>query len=170
VDAIVAGFGGQRAGAQRTRGLEFVDYRRYTPGDDLRSIDWNVYARLREVVVKAAPAEGHVDLALLLDGSRSMDDGTPSRIRVLNATVPDRPSAATEGPTRKFGGMEAAVALAPPVLPLFTVLKLYRASPWASLPKSCRRKGLRRNVRTVVRLSLLLALLTACVPKSATFD
>jgi uncharacterized protein (DUF58 family) len=81
VEAIVAGFGGQRAGAQRTRGLEFVDYRRYTPGDDLRSIDWNVYARLREVVVKAAPAEGHVDLALLLDGSRSMDDGTPSRFR-----------------------------------------------------------------------------------------
>jgi uncharacterized protein (DUF58 family) len=81
VEAIVAGFGGQRSGAQRTRGLEFVDYRRYTPGDDLRSIDWNVYARLREVVVKAAPAEGHVDLALLLDGSRSMDDGTPSRFR-----------------------------------------------------------------------------------------
>jgi uncharacterized protein (DUF58 family) len=81
VEAIVAGFGGQRAGAQRTRGLEFVDYRRYTPGDDLRSIDWNVYARLREVVVKAAPAEGHVDLALLLDGSRSMDDGAPSRFR-----------------------------------------------------------------------------------------
>jgi uncharacterized protein (DUF58 family) len=81
VDAIVAGFGGQRSGAQRTRGLEFVDYRRYTPGDDLRSIDWNVYARLREVVVKAAPAEGHVDLALLLDGSRSMDDGTPPRFR-----------------------------------------------------------------------------------------
>jgi uncharacterized protein (DUF58 family) len=79
VDAIVAGFGGQRSGAQRTRGLEFVDYRRYTPGDELRSIDWNVYARLREIVVKAAPAEGHVDLALLIDGSRSMDDGTPSR-------------------------------------------------------------------------------------------
>jgi uncharacterized protein (DUF58 family) len=81
VEAIVAGFGGQRAGAQRTRGLEFVDYRRYTPGDDLRQVDWNVYARLREIVVKAAPAEGHVDLALLLDGSRSMDDGTPSRFR-----------------------------------------------------------------------------------------
>jgi uncharacterized protein (DUF58 family) len=78
---VVAGFGGRRAGAQRTRGLEFVDYRRYTPGDDLRQVDWNVYARLREIVVKAAPAEGHVDLALLLDGSRSMDDGTPSRFR-----------------------------------------------------------------------------------------
>jgi uncharacterized protein (DUF58 family) len=78
---VVAGFGGRRAGARRTRGLEFVDYRRYTPGDDLRQVDWNVYARLREIVVKAAPAEGHVDLALLLDGSRSMDDGTPSRFR-----------------------------------------------------------------------------------------
>jgi hypothetical protein len=32
-------------------------------------------------VVKASPAEGHVDLALLLDGSRSMDDGSPSRFR-----------------------------------------------------------------------------------------
>jgi uncharacterized protein (DUF58 family) len=81
VEAIVAGFGGRRSGAQRSRGIEFVDYRRYTPGDDLRSIDWNVYARLREIVVKASPAEGHVDLALLLDGSRSMDDGTPSRFR-----------------------------------------------------------------------------------------
>ncbi|HVW45610.1 MAG TPA: DUF58 domain-containing protein [Solirubrobacterales bacterium] len=81
IDAVVTGFGGSRSGAQRTRGLEFVDYRRYTPGDDLRSIDWNVYARLGEIVVKAAPAEGHVDLALLLDGSRSMDDGTPSRFR-----------------------------------------------------------------------------------------
>lgn len=78
---MIAGFGGRRSGAQRTRGLEFVDYRRYTPGDDLRSIDWNVYARLREIVVKASPAEGHVDLALLLDGSRSMDDGQPSRFR-----------------------------------------------------------------------------------------
>ncbi len=82
VEAIVSGFGGQRAGAGRSRGLEFVDYRRYTPGDDLRSIDWNVYARLREVVVKASPSEGHVDLALLLDGSRSMASGeTASKFR-----------------------------------------------------------------------------------------
>lgn len=81
VEAVVSGFGGQRAGAGRARGLEFVDYRRYTPGDDLRSIDWNVYARLREVVVKASPSEGHVDLALLLDGSRSMQSGEPPKFR-----------------------------------------------------------------------------------------
>jgi uncharacterized protein (DUF58 family) len=81
VEAIVSGFGGQRAGAGVSRGLEFVDYRRYTPGDDLRSIDWNVYARLREVVVKASRSEGHVDLALLLDGSRSMGSGEPPKFR-----------------------------------------------------------------------------------------
>ena len=80
-EAIVSGFGGRRAGRGRSRGLDFVDYRRYTPGDDLRDIDWNVYRRLRELVVKASPGEGHVDLALLLDGSRSMDEGTPSRFR-----------------------------------------------------------------------------------------
>jgi uncharacterized protein (DUF58 family) len=81
VGAIVRGFGGQRAGAGHSRGLEFVDYRRYSPGDDLRNIDWNVYARLREVVVKTAPSEGHVDLALLLDGSASMGAGEPSKFR-----------------------------------------------------------------------------------------
>ena len=81
VGAIVRGFGGQRAGSGHSRGLEFVDYRRYSPGDDLRNIDWNVYARLREVVVKTAPSEGHVDLALLLDGSASMGAGQPSKFR-----------------------------------------------------------------------------------------
>jgi hypothetical protein len=50
---------------------------------------------LREIVVKASPAEGHVDLALLLDGSRSMDDGTPSRFRYA----------------QEFGAMLGTVAL-----------------------------------------------------------
>jgi uncharacterized protein (DUF58 family) len=82
VEAIVRGFGGQRAGAGRARGLEFVDYRRYTPGDDLRNIDWNVYARLRELMVKTSPSEGHVALALLLDGSASMGRGGSSKFRL----------------------------------------------------------------------------------------
>jgi uncharacterized protein (DUF58 family) len=80
-EAIVHGFGGQRAGAGRARGLEFVDYRRYTPGDDLRNIDWNVYARLRELMVKTSPTEGHVGLALLVDSSASMGAGEGSKFR-----------------------------------------------------------------------------------------
>lgn len=53
--------------------MEFADYRRYTPGDDLRRIDWSVYARLREVFVKTAPGEARTGIALLVDTSASMD-------------------------------------------------------------------------------------------------
>jgi uncharacterized protein (DUF58 family) len=45
----------------------------------LRRVDWNIYARLGEAFVKTAPSEGHVSLALLIDGSRSMDGSDPSR-------------------------------------------------------------------------------------------
>jgi uncharacterized protein (DUF58 family) len=81
LDAIVAGVTGQRAGPSRGAGLDFVDYRPYAPGDDLRWIDWNVYRRLRELLVKVAPAEGHVEIDLLVDTSRSMDFGEPNKLR-----------------------------------------------------------------------------------------
>ncbi len=62
------------------RGLEFADYRAYAPGDDLRRIDWNVYARLRQPFVRTSPAERELGLSLLLDGSRSLGDpGAPAR-------------------------------------------------------------------------------------------
>jgi uncharacterized protein (DUF58 family) len=80
LDAIVAGVTGQRAGPTRGAGLEFVDYRPYAPGDDLRRIDWNVYRRLRELLVKVAPAEGHIEIDLLIDASRSMDFGASNKL------------------------------------------------------------------------------------------
>jgi uncharacterized protein (DUF58 family) len=59
---------GQRAGSS----LEFNDYREYEPGDDLRHIDWNAYARSDQLIVKLFREEvtPHVDIAI--DGSRSM--------------------------------------------------------------------------------------------------
>ena len=81
LDAIVAGFAGQREGAAGAPGLEFSDYRPYAPGDDLRSIDWNVYARLRELLIKVSPSEGHIAVDLLIDASRSMDYGDPNKLR-----------------------------------------------------------------------------------------
>jgi uncharacterized protein (DUF58 family) len=80
LDAIVAGVTGQRAGPAGGVGLEFADYRPYAPGDDMRWIDWNVYQRLREVLVKVAPAEGHIEIDLLIDSSRSMDFGAPNKL------------------------------------------------------------------------------------------
>jgi uncharacterized protein (DUF58 family) len=71
--AVLAGISGERARQSGERGAEFADYRPYTPGDDLRRVDWNIYARLGEAFVKTAPSEGHISIALLIDASRSMD-------------------------------------------------------------------------------------------------
>jgi uncharacterized protein (DUF58 family) len=81
LDALVAGLVGQREGPGRSAGFEFADYRRYTPGDDVRRIDWNVYERLHELHVRTAPQEASVWLSVLLDASRSMDSGEPNRLR-----------------------------------------------------------------------------------------
>jgi uncharacterized protein (DUF58 family) len=81
LDAIVAGLVGQREGSGQTAGFEFADYRHYTPGDDVRRIDWNIYARLHELYVRTAPQEAGLALSLLLDASRSMDSGEPNKLR-----------------------------------------------------------------------------------------
>ncbi|HEX5195349.1 MAG TPA: DUF58 domain-containing protein [Solirubrobacteraceae bacterium] len=81
LDAIEAGLTGQREGPARTAaGLEFAEHRRYTPGDDLRRIDWNVYGRLRELLVKTAPSESRIWLSEMIDASRSMDAGEPNKL------------------------------------------------------------------------------------------
>lgn len=81
LDAILAGLVGQREGPGRASGFEFAGYRRYTPGDDVRRIDWNIYQRLHELHVRIAPQEASVWLAVLLDASRSMDSGEPNKLR-----------------------------------------------------------------------------------------
>ncbi len=57
-----------RAGAS----LEFRDYRDYQPGDDLRRLDWSVYARSDRLTVKLYREEVSPHLDLVIDGSRSM--------------------------------------------------------------------------------------------------
>ena len=78
---MLEGVAGQRLGSAHAAGLELADYRAYARGDDLRLVDWNVYARLREVFVKVAPRERHTTVDVLLDVSRSMDAGEPGRFR-----------------------------------------------------------------------------------------
>lgn len=79
--AIVAGLVGERQGRARIARLEFADYRPYVPGDELRRIDWNIYRRLKQVVVKVGAEDGRLSLVLLLDTSRSMRVGQPSKMR-----------------------------------------------------------------------------------------
>lgn len=53
-------------------GLEFSDYRRYSSGDDPRSLDWNAYLRLGKLFLKTYRTEERIPIRLLLDCSESM--------------------------------------------------------------------------------------------------
>jgi uncharacterized protein (DUF58 family) len=79
--AIVAGLVGEREGRASVARLEFADYRPYVPGDELRRIDWNIYRRLHQLVVKVGAEDGRLSLVLLVDTSRSMRVGEPSKFR-----------------------------------------------------------------------------------------
>jgi uncharacterized protein (DUF58 family) len=63
---------GERRSLKRGRSVEFADYRNYTPGDDPRRVDWNVYARSERPVIKLYEDEEDVAIHLLLDQSASM--------------------------------------------------------------------------------------------------
>lgn len=71
---------GERRSKRRGSSVEFEDYRDYTPGDDLRRIDWNVYARLDRLLVRIFRDEQDLALHLVVDASLSMDAGTPSKL------------------------------------------------------------------------------------------
>jgi uncharacterized protein (DUF58 family) len=72
-------FLGSRSGShismRRGHGLEFSDYRLYTPGDDFRHIDWNVYAKTDKVYIKEFREEQELNIMVLLDASASMAHG-----------------------------------------------------------------------------------------------
>jgi uncharacterized protein (DUF58 family) len=64
---------GERRSKKRGTSIEFADYRDYAPGDDLRRLDWNVYARLERPYIKLLEDEEDLAVHLLLDASASMD-------------------------------------------------------------------------------------------------
>ncbi|MBI3973609.1 MAG: DUF58 domain-containing protein [Chloroflexi bacterium] len=69
-----ASHGGRRS-KKRGTSVEFADYREYTPGDDLRQIDWNIYGRSDRLFVKLREDEESLTVHLLIDCSKSMDWG-----------------------------------------------------------------------------------------------
>ncbi|MCO6045538.1 DUF58 domain-containing protein [Aeoliella sp. ICT_H6.2] len=62
----------QRRTKQLGGGIEFADHREYTPGDDLRYLDWNIYARYGDVLLKRFQEEEDLHVYILLDVSQSM--------------------------------------------------------------------------------------------------
>jgi len=74
------GLKGGRRSVKRGQSVEFADYRDYTMGDDLRQLDWNVYARLEKLFVKLFIEEEDVTVTLLIDASASMATGEPAKM------------------------------------------------------------------------------------------
>lgn len=69
----------QRRTKQLGGGIEFADHREYSRGDDLRYIDWNVFARHSEFLLKRFQEEEDLHVYILLDVSKSMDSGSVNK-------------------------------------------------------------------------------------------
>ena len=78
--AVHGGMKGVRRSVKRGQSVEFTDYRNYTLGDDLRALDWNLYARLEKLFIKLFIEEEDVNVHILLDASASMDTGVPDKL------------------------------------------------------------------------------------------
>jgi uncharacterized protein (DUF58 family) len=72
-------FGGQYHSVFKGRGMEFSEVREYQPGDDVRSIDWNVTARTGHPYVKLFSEERELSVILVVDVSGSGDFGSAER-------------------------------------------------------------------------------------------
>jgi uncharacterized protein (DUF58 family) len=77
---VRGGLKGGRRSVKRGQSVEFADYRDYALGDDLRQLDWNVYARLEKLFVKLFIEEEDVTVTFLLDTSPSMAFGKPQKL------------------------------------------------------------------------------------------
>jgi uncharacterized protein (DUF58 family) len=79
VRTVVDGFlHGAHRSSRTGLSLDFAEHREYQPGDDLRRIDWRVYARTDRFYLKTYEAETNADLRVAIDISASMDFGTGS--------------------------------------------------------------------------------------------
>jgi len=184
LDAVIAGVAGAPTSEMRGFALEFADYRAYTPGDDLRRLDWHVYLRLREARVKVGPHEGHLELDLLIDTSRSMDwraagvaDPRPTKLRhgqrvaaALGAVALLRADAVRTW-TLHDGGAEAGARLHAPRMLARLERELSRVAPGhrTELPESVRSY---RNAGADADLAVMIsdALVPAAGLKEALYE
>ncbi len=70
---------GERLTKRRGESIEFADFRPYVAGDDLRFLDWNIYARLDQLFLKLFLQEEDLHVSVLIDQSKSMDWGEPNK-------------------------------------------------------------------------------------------
>ncbi|MCP3861186.1 MAG: DUF58 domain-containing protein, partial [Phycisphaeraceae bacterium] len=107
----LAGRLGERLGRGAGSSLEFMDFRNYVPGDDLRHVDWQAYARTGQLTVRLFREETAPSLDVIADTTRSMGV-TEGKARALLDLV----DAAAEWSARA-GGVARRLAAGGDVLP-----------------------------------------------------
>ncbi|HYE30409.1 MAG TPA: DUF58 domain-containing protein [Methylomirabilota bacterium] len=78
---------GERRSRARGQSVEFADYRNYSVGDDFRTLDWNLYARLDKLFIKLYEEERELPITIFLDASESMGFGTPQKFHYAKQLV-----------------------------------------------------------------------------------
>jgi len=79
--AVDASFAGQYESVFKGRGMQFDEVREYTPGDDIRTIDWNVTARTGKPYIKRFVEEREMTVIFAVDLSASGDFGTVNKMK-----------------------------------------------------------------------------------------
>ena len=88
--AIVEGFmSGSNKSQSIGSGQEFSQYKNYQPGDDLRQLDWKMFARSERYFIKEAEIETNITVKFMLDASRSMSysEDTISKLQFAKVMI-----------------------------------------------------------------------------------
>jgi len=84
---MVGSVSGLHKSPHRGSSVEFAEYRKYTPGDDLRRLDWRVYGRTDRFYIREFEADTNLRCYLVLDGSGSMNFGQPTKYELASRMV-----------------------------------------------------------------------------------
>ena len=79
---MIGGVSGRHTSPHRGSSVEFAEYRKYVPGDDLRRLDWRVWGRTDRNYVKEYEADTNLRLCLVVDSSGSMGYGSTGITRI----------------------------------------------------------------------------------------
>lgn len=143
--AVAGDMQGERRSPRRGSSVEFADFRQYVPGDDIRQIDWNLYARMERFFLKLFVAEEELTIHLLVDTSASMDWGDPHKLDyarhvagafgyvALSSLDRVTVTAFSEGAARQLPGVRGKRG----ALPLFDFLQKLGAGKSGNLRATC---------------------------------
>jgi uncharacterized protein (DUF58 family) len=143
--AMAGDMQGERRSPRRGSSVEFADFRPYAAGDDIRQIDWNLYARMDRFFLKLFVAEEELTIHLLVDNTASMDWGDPNKLLyarraagafgyiALSSLDRVTVTAFGEGAARQLPGVRGKRG----ALPLFSFLQKLPAGKGGSLTTTC---------------------------------